>query len=396
MTEPVLQLDGVTKSFGRGSGRRVALDSVGFDLQPGGTLGIIGPNGSGKTTLLRVIAGVMRPDAGRVVTRGRVGALLEVGAGFHPDLTGVENIFLNGAFVGLGRRETERRLHRIIGMSGLERFMDTPVRHYSSGMVVRLGFAIAAQLEPDLLLLDETFAVGDAEFQARALGRIRELREAGVARILVSHNLDLIGELCERVIRIEGGRIADDGPASRVIAAYRADHARRADATPGPMPPADAAPSVRIASVTPSDGKSAPPSNEPLCIEHTDRLDIIVGFEGEPESLAGLEIEIEFVRDDGRAVAVCREPLPTPVAGSPEERPTLVLCFDPIRLGFGSYRPRCRLVRPARADASERVTLNETDAVRELAIRAPVPPGFRVVAHPEAQWAHSALVRTAE
>ncbi|MBI1785353.1 ABC transporter ATP-binding protein, partial [Candidatus Sumerlaeota bacterium] len=174
-----------------------------FEIPRGQAVGVIGPNGSGKTTLLKILAGVMNADSGEMKIGGRVGALLEVGAGFHPDLAGEENVQLNGALLGISRAEMSRHLAEIIAFAGLERYMDMPVRHYSSGMIVRLGFATAIQLRPDILLLDETFAVGDAEFQGKAFRRIREMKSAGVTMMLVSHNAEQLLQLADRVIWID-------------------------------------------------------------------------------------------------------------------------------------------------------------------------------------------------
>jgi lipopolysaccharide transport system ATP-binding protein len=197
-----------------------ALKDVNFEVRQGEVLGIIGRNGAGKSTLLKVLTRITTPTAGRVEIRGRVGSLLEVGTGFHPELTGRENIYLNGSILGMRRREIDERYDAIVEFSGVERFIDTPVKRYSSGMYVRLAFAVAAHLEPEILLVDEVLAVGDAEFQRRCLGRMEELGSSGRTVLFVSHQLPAVAQLCDRAIQIAGGRVVDDGSAAGVIANY--------------------------------------------------------------------------------------------------------------------------------------------------------------------------------
>jgi len=175
-----------------------ALDGVSFVLERGEVLGLIGANGAGKSTLLKVLSRITEPTKGRVVLRGRVGSLLEVGTGFHPELTGRENILLNGTILGMRRAEITRRFDEIVEFAGVEKFLDTPVKRYSSGMQVRLGFAVAAHLEPEILLVDEVLAVGDAEFQQKCLGKMRDVTREGRTVVFVSHNLAAVRALCSR------------------------------------------------------------------------------------------------------------------------------------------------------------------------------------------------------
>jgi len=198
-----------------------ALKDVSFDVAPGEAFGVIGGNGSGKSTLLKVVAGILRPTTGRVVATGRVAALIELGAGFHPEITGRENVFINGAVMGLSRREIERRYDDIVAFSGLEKFIDEPVKNYSSGMYVRLGFAVAVHTDPDVLLVDEVLAVGDEAFAHRCLRRIRELLADGRTLLFVSHSLDLVDALCDRVLWLDHGTPRLLGEPRRVIDAYR-------------------------------------------------------------------------------------------------------------------------------------------------------------------------------
>ncbi len=197
-----------------------ALDDVSFRVNEGEVLGLVGRNGAGKSTLLKVLTRITTPTKGRIEIRGRVGSLLEVGTGFHPELTGRENIFLNGAILGMKRREIQKKLPAIAEFSGVESFLDTPVKRYSSGMYVRLAFSVAAHLEPEILLVDEVLAVGDAEFQRRCLGRMEDFGSTGRTVIFVSHNMQAIAQLCDRAILLEGGRIARDGRSEDVVAHY--------------------------------------------------------------------------------------------------------------------------------------------------------------------------------
>jgi lipopolysaccharide transport system ATP-binding protein len=197
-----------------------ALRDVSFKVDTGEVLGVIGRNGAGKSTLLKILTRITTPTAGRAVIRGRVGSLLEVGTGFHGELTGRENIFLNGSILGMKRREIQLKLDEIIDFSGIDRFIDTPVKRYSSGMYVRLAFAVAAHLEPEVLLVDEVLAVGDAEFQERCLGRMEDLSGRGRTVLFVSHNMQAINQLCDRAILLESGSVAADGPASEVVTQY--------------------------------------------------------------------------------------------------------------------------------------------------------------------------------
>ena len=197
-----------------------ALKDVSFEVQEGEVLGIIGRNGAGKSTLLKILTRITAPTKGTIEIRGRVGSLLEVGTGFHPELTGSENIYLNGSILGMKRREIDARYGAIVEFSGVERFIDTPVKRYSSGMYVRLAFSVAAHLEPEILLVDEVLAVGDAEFQRRCLGRMEELGSAGRTVVYVTHMLPTVAQLCDRAIQIDSGRVVTDGAPADVIATY--------------------------------------------------------------------------------------------------------------------------------------------------------------------------------
>jgi lipopolysaccharide transport system ATP-binding protein len=218
-------LSGAARRLARGErGRHYeeiwALRDVSFDVPEGQVLGIIGKNGAGKSTLLKILTRITTPTSGQVEIRGRVGSLLEVGTGFHPELTGRENVFLNGSVLGMKRQEIQRKYDEIVEFSGVERFIDTPVKRYSSGMSVRLAFAVAAHLEPEILLIDEVLAVGDAEFQRKCLGRMEDLSDSGRTIVFVSHQMQAVAQLCDRAILLEKGSVALDGPSSDVVAWY--------------------------------------------------------------------------------------------------------------------------------------------------------------------------------
>ena len=197
-----------------------ALDDVSFELGRGDVLGLIGSNGAGKSTLLKILSRITDPTRGRVVLRGRVGSLLEVGTGFHPELTGRENIMLNGTILGMRRAEIAARFDEIVQFSGVERFLDTPVKRYSSGMQVRLAFAVAAHLEPEVLLVDEVLAVGDVEFQQKCLGKMRDVTREGRTVIFVSHNLAAVRSLCQRAVVLDKGRLVFDGATEDAVHHY--------------------------------------------------------------------------------------------------------------------------------------------------------------------------------
>ena len=197
-----------------------ALRDVSFDVPRGSALGLIGPNGAGKSTLLKILSRVTAPTSGQVQLYGRVGSLLEVGTGFHPELTGRENVLLNGAILGMKRSEILAKFDEIVAFAEVDAFIDTPVKHYSSGMYLRLAFAVAAHLEPDILLVDEVLAVGDAAFQKRCLGKMDDVARNGRTVICVSHNLESIRRLCAHAVLLESGRVAAFGPTQAVVQAY--------------------------------------------------------------------------------------------------------------------------------------------------------------------------------
>jgi lipopolysaccharide transport system ATP-binding protein len=249
MSEPLIRVENVDKKFCRSLKRSLwygmkdlgaelvgsskfherlrkdefwATRGVSFTVDRGEALGLIGHNGAGKTTLLRMLNGLIKPDAGRIEIRGRMQALIALGAGFNPVLTGRENVYVNASVLGIPKAEIDRRFDEIVEFSGLSEFIDMPVQSYSSGMVVRLGFSVAAHLEPDILLVDEVLAVGDLAFRTKCQVRIQELKKAGVAIIFVSHNLHAINHVCSRAIALERGQVLFDGEVEKAIDVYRA------------------------------------------------------------------------------------------------------------------------------------------------------------------------------
>lgn len=216
-----------------------ALKDVSFEVKHGEVLGIIGPNGAGKSTLLKILSRITEPTGGYAEIRGRVGSLLEVGTGFHPELTGRENVYLNGSILGMSKSEIRRKFDDIVSFAGVEKFIDTPVKRYSSGMQVRLAFAVAAHLDPEILIIDEVLAVGDAEFQKRCLGKMDEVSRSGRTILFVSHNMAAVEGLCTRGILLKHGLMEDSGQVRKVIRKYLNDSVRisgRWDLPPGSVP----------------------------------------------------------------------------------------------------------------------------------------------------------------
>jgi ABC-type polysaccharide/polyol phosphate transport system ATPase subunit len=237
---PALRFDNVTKTFSHHAGQMLlrdrlvemihptqrtrfeALKEVTFELERGESLGLIGPNGAGKSTILSLATGLLLPDHGSIAVNGRVAALLELGAGFHYDLTGAENVHVNAAMMGMTRREVKERFDKIVDFSGVRDFIDEPMRTYSAGMIVRLAFSVAIAADPEVLLIDEVLGVGDQSFYAQCLTTIRRFQREGKTIVLASHSSDLILMLCQKALWVERGRIVQQGPAAAVVQAYRA------------------------------------------------------------------------------------------------------------------------------------------------------------------------------
>lgn len=276
-----------------------ALRDVAFEIGRGEVVGIIGRNGAGKSTLLKLLSQITEPTRGRIHLRGRVASLLEVGTGFHPELTGRENIFLNGAILGMSRKEVKARFDEIVAFAEVERFLDTPVKRYSSGMYVRLAFAIAAHLEPEILVVDEVLAVGDAQFQKKCLGRMDTVAHSGRTVLFVSHNMATIQRLCTRGIFLEEGRLVEDGPIPQIVARYNAMGQRLEEVKFNDRQRAGTG-WARITDlrIIPQNGySSSPASDEDLVID----IDISLTASAEGGmSLRGLVVELQFFNEQGQ------------------------------------------------------------------------------------------------
>ena len=235
--DPFLKLGDVNDTSVADGGEYVwSLKDINFEVKQGEVLGIIGKNGAGKSTLLKILSQITTPTTGQIKVKGRIAALLEVGTGFHPDLTGRENIFLNGAILGMTKQEIKSKLDEIIDFSGVAKYLDTPVKRYSSGMMVRLGFAVAAHLEPEILIVDEVLAVGDAEFQKKCLGKMKDVSGQGRTVLFVSHNMPSIRVLCNTCLYLEQGKIKRLGYTDDIISEYLSNDLKSDFSTDGLIP----------------------------------------------------------------------------------------------------------------------------------------------------------------
>jgi ABC-type polysaccharide/polyol phosphate transport system ATPase subunit len=270
-----------------------SLRDVSFTVRDGEALGIVGRNGAGKSTILKILAGITSPTSGESRTRGRVAALREVGTGFHPELSGRENVYLNGAILGMSRHDITRRFDQIVEFSGVERFLDTPVKRYSSGMYLRLAFAVAAHLEPDVLVVDEILAVGDAEFQRKCIGRMQDAEQEGRTLIFVSHDLGSLNKLCQRSLWLEAGTIRDSGPTPGIIRRYLA--AGLTPAEPGRT-------LFESGQVTVYDLRVVPDTaDRGTALIRGDAMKIVVGFDVH-EEVPGLDLAIMITTSSGARV----------------------------------------------------------------------------------------------
>jgi len=273
-----------------------ALRDVSLDIQPGEVVGIIGKNGAGKSTLLKILSRITQQTSGEIVLRGRIASLLEVGTGFHGDLSGRENIFLNGAILGMSKAEIRRKFDEIVAFAEVEPFIDTPVKRYSSGMYVRLAFAVAAHLEPDILIVDEVLAVGDASFQKKCLGKMREVSSREHRTVLfVSHNMPTIQALCERVVWLDEGRVKEDGPAAQVPLRYLAEANETSTVDIAARTDRMGNGSVRLTAAAVSDAEGAP------LVSSSSRLRIVLDYES-ASPVRRLNLIIGIYTDTGLGV----------------------------------------------------------------------------------------------
>ena len=292
---------------GHDSGDRAeiwALKDISFDVARGEVVGIIGRNGAGKSTLLKVLTRITEPSSGRAVLHGRVSSLLEVGTGFHPDLTGRENTYLNGAILGMKKREIDQKFDEIVAFSEVERFIDTPVKRYSSGMYVRLAFAVAAHLEPEILLVDEVLAVGDLAFQKKCLGKMENVARTGRTILFVSHNMAAVQSLCARAVLLENGRLTFAGTAQETVTQYIRSLQRLVDEQPlGRRTDRDGSQLLRFEEVRFCDGRRVPQntlvSGQEVAVEVHYRVSA-------PRAMSGAVISIAFSTESGGFLLACR------------------------------------------------------------------------------------------
>jgi lipopolysaccharide transport system ATP-binding protein len=268
-----------------------ALKDASFEIRQGEVVGIIGRNGAGKSTLLKILARVTKPTKGFAELHGRMGTLLEVGTGFHPELTGRENVFLSGAILGMSKAEIRRKFDEIVDFSEVEKFIDTPLKHYSSGMQMRLAFAVAAHLEPEILLVDEVLAVGDMEFQRKCLGKMGNVAKAGRTVLFVSHNMGAIGQLCKRCILLEHGTLALDAPSDEAVPRYLAAHSKSRGTVPESKWDRFGTGRMRMTSIEICDGDGARPSSFAM----GEAILLRVAGAAEPGSRLECTLSVQFV-----------------------------------------------------------------------------------------------------
>ncbi|MCX5661958.1 MAG: ABC transporter ATP-binding protein [Planctomycetota bacterium] len=363
-----------------------ALCGLSAQIHRGEVVGIVGANGAGKSTLLKILSRITRPTSGRAIVRGRVASLLEVGTGFHPELTGRENIFLNATILGMTRAEVTRRFDAIVDFAGVERFLDTPVKHYSSGMSVRLAFSVAAHLDPEILIIDEVLAVGDASFQDKCLGKMRQVAAgAGRTVLFVSHNLAAVQQLCTRALLLEGGQLTDDGDPGAIVARYlatatgrgAADHADVSNLPRNGAMGSD----LRFLAWRLLDADERPTQNlrfgEPLTIEVT--------FEARARVRNAI-LDLGLLTSEGAMISVLStEHAPGPLDLPAGERVVARLRVDDLRLTPGRYR----------LDLAARATLASLDhlpgagsiEVTPALFNPNVRPGYhRALLHVAPRW----------
>ena len=361
-----------------------ALHDVSFRVEPGQSLGLIGPNGAGKSTTLKLLSSITRPTSGLIATHGRISSLIELGAGFHPELTGRENIYLNGAILGLSRREIARKLDAIVAFSELERFIDTPVKRYSSGMYVRLGFAVAAHVEADILLIDEVLAVGDSEFRQRCLSRMDDLRRSGTTMIFVSHNMYQVRRLCERTILLVGGEGRFLGDTDEAISAYEKLIQSSAEKGESPETPllADTPGAVIIPSVQTLDETGQPISG----LRHDQTL-VIRAMYHTPRPLLDPIVKVRFMRSDGTVCAMSASRYQADLSWMFEGTGMIQARFEPIQMVAGIYAVEVRII-----DTTDSVLL----ASGQSAWFSVDSPGFlhetdRGFFVPNVRWSHDII-----
>ena len=311
-----------------------AIKDLSFEVAPGEILGIIGPNGAGKSTLLKILSRITWPTEGRVVLRGRVASLLEVGTGFHPDLTGRDNIYLNGTFLGMRKREIDRKFDEILDFAEVERFIDTPVKRYSSGMYVRLAFAVAAHLESEILLVDEVLAVGDANFQRKCLGKLDDIAQLGRTVLFVSHNLAAVQRLCKRAILLQNGRLADQGPVTNVVREYLRASAADTDVAQFRTDTRQGAGWARVVDVKMVDEDGRAVGSRPCDKDLNLVIDVQTRKAMGSHTLRGLVLELMFLSEEGHPVTSVMN-----VDDGAAEFPSTKRCRVRVRIPSPTFMP---------------------------------------------------------
>jgi lipopolysaccharide transport system ATP-binding protein len=321
-----------------------ALKNVSFEVKAGEVLGIIGRNGAGKSTLLKILSRITEPSEGRVVLRGRVGSLLEVGTGFHPELTGRENIFLNGAILGMARREIAKKFDEIVAFAEVERFLDTPVKRYSSGMYVRLAFAVAAHLEPDILVIDEVLAVGDSEFQKKCLGKMDEVsRQEGRTVLFVSHNLAAVAELADRALLLDTGSVAVDGSVPEALSTYLSKGAKEAIYI-HPSDTRDSRPHIARIEVVTSEPNGVHRFGAPLDIKF---------WIQHPTPMGRACFSFQIINQSQQPIIHAFACYPDLIFGKDSGMSVLVCQFPKLRLNVGQFHLRAYLSEPPGGEVYE-------------------------------------------
>ncbi len=323
-----------------------ALRDISFEIKNGEALGLVGPNGSGKTTALKILSKITQPTSGRVEVNGRISALIELGAGFHPDLTGRENVYLNATILGMPKQKIEKSFDKIVEFAGLARFIDTPVKRYSSGMYVRLGFSVAAHVEPDVLLVDEVLAVGDAQFRQKCAGRIEELQKMGTTIVFVAHNLYLVKSVCDTAAFILRGNMQQFGPVDDVVGLYQnwlneqqIKTVQTLDETSKEMQPGSPDLSITGVEVCTPDGE------QPDGFEYSEPVELRIHFNArKPVKNPNLVIRIR--RADGTTACMIRTADYGFTLDNLEGKCTASILIDPIQLATGAYLAEVTLTGP--------------------------------------------------
>ena len=344
-------------SMGRSKYREfVALEPMSMSISTGTTLGILGHNGSGKSTLLKVVSGILKPTTGQIRLRGRLASLLELGAGFHPELSGRENVYINAAFLGISRKEIEKRFDDIVEFSELAEFIDEPVKHYSSGMYVRLGFAVAVNLDPDVLLVDEVLAVGDEVFQRKCLDRVRQFQQEGRTIVVVTHAADVVRQVCQRAIVLDHGKLVADGAPGDAIRIFREHlHGTLEEVAPKPT---DTGP-LKITDVRIHHPRSA----ERKYLEPGEPLTIEVSYET-TRTVETPTLSISILSLEGQSVYAVDLDLPSLGIPHLEGSGTVTLPFTSVPLLDGRYTLSTRIID--RHDADLRVARDGRDEFEVL------------------------------